>query len=135
MRKESEMRKLFVDNFGKDFLISKEALDSLDKISPMITEPRHKTGKELSKEDYSIILQQLRQLVEKIESEKMFPPLITIQEEITNKYGTKYFDAIDDAGERWIIPIGKGVKSGECYYLVSKSQGVAVEDAIIIKRY
>ncbi|MCP8316319.1 MAG: hypothetical protein H3Z51_05590 [archaeon] len=135
VRKESQIRKLFVDIFGKDFLISKEVSNILDKISPMITEPRHKTEKELNKEDYSLILQQLRQLVEKIETEKIFSPLITIQREITNEYGTKYFDAIDDAGERWIIPIGTYVEPGKCYYLISKSQGVPMEDAIVIKRY
>jgi len=67
-----------------------------------------------------------------IDENRIYPKVIRVTYEVTNEYGTRYFEAVDDKGSGWTIKY-RGLDPSRPYFMCSKTNPVAVNPIIVEK--
>jgi hypothetical protein len=126
-----------IQTFDRHNIIPQDHLEMLNKMSkwrvPLFA---HKRIKEAAKKpDDQTCLQIIKTLTDfskVIEKANIYPEIIRVKYEVTNEYGTRYFEAIDDKGNEWTIEY-RWLDPSKPYFMHSKTNPVAVDPIIIEK--
>jgi len=136
VHKDRELHNEFVKLFDKDKLLGHDLIKLLNLISPWRASSfAHTRSRDSKKPNCQIcldIIQKLKKVSRLIREERLYPELIRVTQEVTNEYGTRYFEAIDDKSNEWIIAY-PWLDPSKPYFMYSKTTPVAVEPIIVEK--
>ena len=138
IKKNKILKSKFLDDFGRDYIIPTNQMEILDKVSPYRSSFIHPEPNEEipdRKKCFGII-SKFADFSKVIEKESIYPITFQINREVTNEYGTSYYEVSDDKGnELWIYKHGVWLNFNESYYMYSKTDLVAVNPIIIKKLF
>ncbi|MGD0450923.1 MAG: hypothetical protein ABSA79_07735 [Candidatus Bathyarchaeia archaeon] len=136
IHKDTELKNEYVKIFSRDNFVSRDIFNLLDLVSPWrsssFAHTKSVNGKKPTRQACFDIIFKLKKISKLIEEEKLYPALIRVTQEVTNEYGTRYFEAIDNKGNDWII-VYSGLNPSKPYFMYSKTTPVAVEPVIVEK--
>lgn len=138
IKKNKTLNSKFSDDFGRDYIIPTNQMEILDKVSPYRSSFIHPEPNEeiLDREKCFEIISKFEDFSKVIEKESIYPITFQINREVTNEYGTSYYEVSDDRGnELWIYKHGVWLNFNESYYMYSKTDLVAVNPIIIKKLF
>lgn len=138
IQKNKSLNSKFSDDFGRDYIIHSNQMRILDNVSPYRSSFIHpEPNKEIpDRKKCFRIISKLKEFSEIIEKESVYPITFQIDREVTNEYGTSYYEVPDDRGnELWIYKHGVWLDFNKSYYMYSKTDLVAVNPIIIEKLF
>lgn len=91
-------------------------------------------GKRITYDKCAEIITNLKSFSDIIKKTNIYPNLIRLKLEITNEYGTKYFEAIDEYRNEWIVEY-QWLDPSKPYFMYSKTNPVAIDPIIIEKTF
>jgi len=133
LRRNGDLKRKFVESFDRDYILSEDQMKILDKTSPLLATFKHPPKPGESRPDRKACLDIISNLKKFIESVKsVYPKVIRITREITNEYGTRCLEAIDDQSTEWTIEY-RWLDPSKPYFMHSKTNPVAIDPVIIEK--
>jgi hypothetical protein len=134
--KDTKLKDEFVKTFNRESLVRRDLLNILNSISPLrsssFAHTRSSNVKKPNRQTCFEVILKLKKFSKLIEEEKIYPELIRVTREVTNEYGTRYFEAIDDNRNNWIIAY-VSLNPSKPYFMYSKTTPVAIEPILIEK--
>lgn len=137
VRKNKDLRKELLKTFNVNYILPQDLMDVLNKMSKyrasFFAHKRVKVAAKMpDRKMCQEIITSLRNFSRKIEENKIYPKVIRVTYEVTNEYGTRYFEAVDDRGDEWIVEY-PWLDPSKPYFMYSKTNPVAVDPIIIEK--
>jgi len=128
------MKKKFHEVFGREYVLSSDYLNILDKIVKYRNKVVHKEEKvTLTQEEALYVIKELQKLAEIFKREEIYPKVIRVKREVTNEYGISYFEAEDEDGIPWTIGRSHWIDTTKLYFMRSKTSPVAIDPLLIEK--
>ena len=128
------MKKKFHEVFGREYVLSSDYLNVLDKIVKYRNKVVHKEEKvTLTQEETLYVIKELQKLAEIFKREEIYPKVIRVKREVTNEYGISYFEAEDEDGIPWTIGRSHWIDTTKLYFMRSKTSPVAIDPLLIEK--
>jgi len=122
------MKKKFHEVFGREYVLSSDYLNVLDKIVKYRNKVVHKEEKvTLTQEETLYVIKELQKLAEIFKREEIYPKVIRVKREVTNEYGISYFEAEDEDGIPWTIGRSHWIDTTKLYFMRSKTSPVAID--------
>jgi hypothetical protein len=104
------LQERYIDAFNRKFILPKEQMEILDYVSPfrvpLFAHNKSSTIKVNSRTCVEIV-NKLKQFSDFIRENNVYPKVIRVKNEVTNEYGTHYFNAIDDEGYELTIIVSR----------------------------
>lgn len=138
IEKNKTLNSKFSDNFGRNYIIPPNQMEILDEVSPHRSSFIHpEPNKEIPEREKCLwIISKLKEFSEILEKERIYPVTFQINREVTNEYGTSYYEVSNDRGnELWIYKHRVWLDFNKSYYMHSKTDLVAVNPIIIEKLF
>ena len=137
IRKNKNIKKILLDTFNRRHIIPNNQIKILEEISihraSLFAHKKVKIrGKKNNYNKCNEIINNLILFSKILEEKKIYPHLIRLKFEITNEYGTKYFEAIDEYDNEWIVEY-QWLDPSKPYFMYSKTKPVAIDPIIIEK--
>jgi hypothetical protein len=137
VQRNRNLKDELVKTFNRNHILPQDRMEILNKMSQWrATLFAHRRMKESAKkpdrQTVSEIVRTLKGFSRFIEESKIYPEVIQVTYEVTNKYGTRYLEAIDEKGNPWVIEY-RWLDPSKPYFMFSKTNPVAIDPIIIEK--
>lgn len=135
VRRGSELRERLSSIFERKQILPEKYMELLNEISQYRSTFDHKVKRiRPDRKNCIQIVEKLRSFAQYLEKAEIYPRVVQIKLEITNEYGTEYFEAIDDKGNHWTIEATR-VDPSQPYFMHSRTTPVAVNPLLIEKKF
>ena len=137
VRRNKNLKSRLLRTFNAKHILPQDQMKILNEMSkcraPLFAHKREKkVAKRPDRKKCHGMIISLRNFSKTIEQNKIYPKIIRVTYEVTNEYGTRYFEAIDDKGGEWIVKY-RWLDPSKPYFMYSRTDPVAVEPVIIEK--
>ena len=136
IKSDKTLKNRFLTAFGRDCIIPTDQMKILDEVSPYRKPFIHpEPDEEIPMRETCLqIISKLQEFSEVIEQESVYPVVIQIKRDVTNEYGTPYYEVSDDRGDEWWIYKHRVLLDfNKSYFMYSKIKTVAIQPVIIEK--
>jgi hypothetical protein len=136
IKRDGALKKRFLSDFDKDYLLPKNKLDILDKISASRKPFIHIDKDELlpDRKECIQIVSYLQDFSKFIEKEEIFPIVIQTKCDVTDKYGSSYYKVVDDRNTEWrVYKDNLWLDVHKSYFMHTATKQVAIHPVIIEK--
>ena len=133
-KKVDEVRDIMMRIFNRDDVIPKYKKTLWWTFSNTLKPTRHKKRETIESDDLLNLIKKLKDFAIYIRDENIFPRVVRMTREVTESWGTKYYEAIDDGGDNWIIT-NVWMDPMKVYFMYSSSKNIALEPIIIPKEF
>lgn len=135
VRKDEERERRLSETFDRNYIIPQSQIRILDGISKnrvhLFAHKRPMARTDIKK--CGGIVRKLNAFCKILREKEIYPHLIRITRQVTNEYGTRYFEAIEENGNEWILEHRWGLDPSKPYLMYSKTSPVAIDPLIIEK--
>lgn len=124
-------RKL-LKRLGRTIVLEDRQIKVLDRISPFrasFTHAKNYPGDEKCEEIHKSVLM----LLNDFQRARIYPLIIRISREVSDEYGKRYAECIDENGEKWLVYTEEYLDTSFSYFFFSKTPSIAVDPTIIEK--
>jgi len=136
IKRDGALKKRFLSDFDKDYILPKDKLDLLDKISASRKPFVHIDKDEPlpDREECIQIVSYLQDFSEFIEKEEIFPMVIQTKRDVTDEYGMSHYEVVDDKNnEWWVYKDNLWLDVHKSYFMRTATKQVAISPVIIEK--
>lgn len=130
--KSDVLSKKLLRNLGNTVILEDKQIKILESISPFrasFAHAKNYPGDERCEEIYKSVLT----LLIGFQRARTYPLVIRISREVSDEYGKRYAECIDENGEKWLVYSEEYLDTSCSYFFFSKTPGIAVEPLIIEK--
>ncbi len=134
IKNDKIFRNGFLAAFCRDYIIPADQMKILDEVSPYRKPFVHpESNEEIPMREKCLqIISKLQEFSGVIETEDIYPATIQIKREVTNEYGTSYYEVSDDKSEEWwIYKHELWLDFNNSYFMHSKTKTVAIYPIVI----
>ena len=131
-QKARSLKKKMNRAFGRTWILENKHIKVLENISPYrssFTHTKDYPGDEKCDEIGKLI----ENLIEEIRLRKIYPIVMRISREISDEYGKRYAECIDENGNRWLVYTDEYLDTSRPYFVHSKTSNIAVNPVIVEK--
>jgi hypothetical protein len=124
--------KKLLRNLGRTILLEDKQIKVLDRISPFrasFTHAKDYPGDEKCEEIHKSVFTLLNDL----QRATVYPLVLRISREVSDEYGKRYAECIDENGEKWLVYTEEYLDTSYSYFFFSKTPSIAVNPIIIKK--
>lgn len=136
LRINKKLKQEFMKTFGIEYILPKKWIKFLDEMlkyrAPLYAHKKRARVKPPNRQKCSEIISKLRDFSSFLRQKEVYPRVIRVTRQVTNEYGTQYFEGIDDRGDEWTIKY-RWLDPSISYFMRSKTNPVAVNPVIIEK--
>lgn len=137
VRRNKNLKEEFLKTFDVERILPQDQMKILNEMSKyrssLFAHKRMKVAaKTPDRRNCREIIAALKEFSKIIREKKIYPKVIRVTYEVTNEYGTRYFEAVDDEGSEWIVKY-RWLDPSKPYFMYSKTNPVAVDPIIIEK--
>jgi hypothetical protein len=135
IRRKETLKEKMEKEFNRNYILAKSHLKMLSETVSVRNTLVHPEGEKPSKESALELIAKLKNLVEELkrENRRIYPVLVQVKYEITNEYGTRYFEAEDEDQNIWTIKTNMWIDATKLYFMHSKTNPVAINPVLIEK--
>jgi len=136
LRRNKELKQELTKIFGTGCVLPKKWVKFLGEISkyraPLYAHKKRAKVKPPNRKTCSNIISELKDFSRFLHQNEIYPRVIRVTYQVTDEYGTQYFEGIDDRGDEWTIKY-RWLDPSTSYFMHSKTNPVAVNPVIIEK--
>lgn len=136
VRRNKKLKEELTKTFDRSFILPRKCMEVLNEMSKyralLFAHKRKEKVKRLERKTCSNLISELKEFSKFIGQNDIYPRVIRVTYEVTNEYGTRYFEGIDDRGDEWTIKF-RWLDPSKSYFMYSKTNPVAVNPVIIEK--
>lgn len=138
LRRNSKLRQQLEKEFGRITMLGENQIDVLNRVSPFRPLFGHDVRvngrrKEIDTQKCIQIISELEVFTRGLKERDVYPCLIRITKEVTDEYGTKYDEAIDEDNKPWTIKSNSWLEAGPTYFMHSKTKPIAIHPFILVR--
>jgi hypothetical protein len=126
------LKKKMAKSFSRTWILENKEIKILENISPLRSSFAH-TKDYPGDEKCDEAVRLIEDLIEEIRSRKTFPIVIRISREVSDEYGKRYAECIDENGDRLLLYTDKYLETSRPYFVHSKTPKIAVNPVVIEK--
>lgn len=126
------LKKKMAKSFGRLWILENKEIRVLDDISPHRSSFAH-TKDYPGDEKCDEIVRLMENFMEVIRSHKIYPLVMRISREVSDEYGKRYAECIEENGDRWLVYTDEYLDTSRPYFVHSKTPRIAVNPVIIEK--
>lgn len=134
IRKIHDIKDKVKQSFNRNYLVSSNWEKFLISLSDRLQPGRHKKHEIITKEDLQELIRELRKFANYLKEKNIFPKMIRMGRQVTEAHGTRYYEAIDDRGEKLIIT-DVYLEPIKIYFIDSRSKHIAIKPIVIAKEH
>lgn len=127
--------KLIQNTLGRDYVFPPQELEHLIKINESRAQFSHDSSSSKQNEFLSSneIINNLISVAKQFKAQKIYPITFRIKSEVTNEYGTSYYEAISEDNKNWKILNKDWLAPGTMGMMYSRTDEIAVFPFLVIK--
>jgi hypothetical protein len=126
------LRKKMAKSFGRSWILENTEVKVLDNISPHRSSFAH-TKDYPGDEKCDEIVRLMGDFMEAIRSRRIYPLVMRISREVSDEYGKRYAECIEENGDRWLVYTDEYLETSQPYFVHSKTPRIAVNPVIVEK--
>lgn len=134
IRKIHDIKDKVKQAFNRNYLVSSNWEKFLISLSARLQPGRHKKYEIITKEDLQELIGELRKFANYLKDKNIFPKMLRMAREVTEVHGTRYYEAIDDRGEKLIIT-DVYLEPIKIYFIDSRLKHIAIKPIVIAKEH
>lgn len=138
VKEEPKLQEKLSHQFNRKFIIPSKLLMKLEEGLQARRYLSHDKGRSSERKDAMLIdyveaLGKIREFLQKLKQDGIYPRVIRVRREVTDEWGRRYVEAIDDDEKAWLIHSDEYLWPNESYFMHTVTSAIAVAPYLSVK--
>lgn len=138
VKQDPKLQAKLKERFRRNSVIPSRALAILENSLRARKYIAHDKGQVIQKKEvmlqiFSEALGNISDFLHKLKKDNLYPRVIRVRSEITDEYGRRYVEAIDEDGKSWLIHSDEYLSPSESFFMHSVTDSIAIDPYLSAK--